>query len=215
MFRNLLVTLLFISSQANSSQAISWQDLSPEISYTIEFPELTKTQIKLFYKLTSYHDKMKESELTAEESKDFITKSNALNQTGVDTKLLLSLRDESIEMQKRLSTAIQDDLDLKQIRIAGFVVPIELDGMMTTEFLLVPTAGACIHTPPPPASQTIVVSFEKGFPFESLYTPVWVTGDIKADREQIGIYLSDGDTEIAVGYSMNASNIQLYASEQH
>ncbi len=41
-------------------------------------------------------------------------------------------------------------LDGADVRISGYIVPLE-DGMdQATEFLLVPTNGACIHMPPPP-----------------------------------------------------------------
>lgn len=38
----------------------------------------------------------------------------------------------------------------KDVSIPGFMVPLEDDDNEVTEFLLVPYAGACIHTPPPP-----------------------------------------------------------------
>ena len=45
----------------------------------------------------------------------------------------------------------------KQVRIAGFVVPLVFDQTEVNEFLLVPFVGACIHVPPPPPNQMILV----------------------------------------------------------
>jgi len=55
---------------------------------------------------------------------------------------------------------INDDvkvLDGALIRIEGYPVPLEDDMKEASEFLLVSSAGACIHTPPPPPNQIIHV----------------------------------------------------------
>lgn len=46
--------------------------------------------------------------------------------------------------------SVRQDLDGKEITIAGFVIPLEGTESNITEFLLVPFFGACIHVPPPP-----------------------------------------------------------------
>ena len=50
----------------------------------------------------------------------------------------------------------------KQVVIAGFMVPLEDDASQSTEFLLVPYFGACIHLPPPPPDQMIHVTMATG-----------------------------------------------------
>jgi hypothetical protein len=55
---------------------------------------------------------------------------------------------------------VNDDvkaLDGALIRIEGYVVPLEDELREATEFLLVSSSGACIHTPPPPPNQIIHV----------------------------------------------------------
>jgi len=70
----------------------------------------------------------------------------------------------------------------QNVRIPGFVVPLEdtKDGLK--EFLLVPYFGACIHSPPPPANQIIHVlprTPAKGL--RSMDT-VWVSGPLSTQR---------------------------------
>lgn len=49
-------------------------------------------------------------------------------------------------------------LDGTRARLSGFVVTLQRDSRdRLTEFLLVPSFGACIHAPPPPPNQTILV----------------------------------------------------------
>ena len=50
---------------------------------------------------------------------------------------------------------IEPSLNGSNIRIEGFVVPLDMTSEAIGEFLLVPFFGACIHTPPPPANQII------------------------------------------------------------
>src|ERR1700732_1989647 len=55
---------------------------------------------------------------------------------------------------------INDDvkaLDGALIRIQGYVVPLEDELKESSDFLLVSSSGACIHTPPPPPNQIIHV----------------------------------------------------------
>jgi len=47
------------------------------------------------------------------------------------------------------------ELNGQRIRIAGFVVPLDINKSKVKEFLLVPYFGACIHVPPPPSNQAL------------------------------------------------------------
>jgi hypothetical protein len=60
---------------------------------------------------------------------------------------------------------VNDDvkaLDGASVRMEGYVVPLEDDMKESSEFLLVSSAGACIHTPPPPPNQIIHVKMSAG-----------------------------------------------------
>jgi hypothetical protein len=73
-------------------------------------------------------------------------------------------------------------LNGSQVRIPGYVVPLETLRGALKEFLLVPYFGACIHTPPPPANQIIfVVPKTPAEGFRTMDT-VWVTGTLSATR---------------------------------
>lgn len=52
-------------------------------------------------------------------------------------------------------------LEGQQVKIPGFMVPLEDDQRKVTEFLLVPTPQACIHVPPPPPNQMVYVRMKK------------------------------------------------------
>ncbi|MDR9752923.1 DUF3299 domain-containing protein [Pseudomonas sp. SZMC_28357] len=94
-------------------------------------------------------------------------------------------------------------LDGQNIRLPGYIVPLEVsEAGRTTDFLLVPYFGACIHVPPPPSNQIVHVKSEVGVKIDELYQPYWVEGpmQVKASSSE----LADA------GYQMEAQKIYMY-----
>ena len=84
-----------------------------------------------------------------------------------------------------ISTRARSELNGQNIRIAGYVVPLEFDSNQeVTEFFLVPYYGACIHLPPPPPNQIILVQSEQGVKIEDMYTPYWLSGELEASLQE-------------------------------
>ena len=93
-------------------------------------------------------------------------------------------------------------LDGARIRLPGFAVPLETDGQTTTRFLLVPYYGACIHVPPPPANQTVLVEAPAGARIQRAFDAVWVTGRLAIQR---------ATTDLAnAGYTLTATEVRPY-----
>ncbi|MNL38643.1 hypothetical protein D3C87_1608710 [compost metagenome] len=91
----------------------------------------------------------------------------------------------------------------QNIRLPGYIVPLEVsEEGRTTEFLLVPYFGACIHVPPPPSNQIVHVKSEVGVKLDELYQPYWIEGpmQVKASTSE----LADA------GYQMEAEKIYVY-----
>ncbi len=96
-------------------------------------------------------------------------------------------------------------LNGKEVRIPGFVVP--LDDFMEdgAEFLLVPYYGACVHTPPPPPNQIIFVQMAgKKAVKLTLFDAVWMHGKIK-----IATVESPYGT---VGFTLDGTKMEPYSS---
>ena len=93
-------------------------------------------------------------------------------------------------------------LDGKNVRIPGYLVPLDetKDGLI--QFLLVPYFGACIHTPPPPSNQIIEVRPKqpvKGFrPMDT----VWISGTLRTLRSETYMGTSS--------YRMDALRVEPY-----
>ncbi len=101
-----------------------------------------------------------------------------------------------------------DTLNGKQVRIPGFVTPLDEHKGMVKEFLLVPYFGSCIHSPPPPVNQTILVKPLEGksISLEEIYEPVWVTGLMKVEFS---------NTDLAqAGYLIESAQLEIYQEEE-
>jgi len=73
-------------------------------------------------------------------------------------------------------------LDGAAIKLPGYLVPLDESKVGITEFLLVPYFGACIHTPPPPANQIVLVVPSKALQGYRSMDTVWVRGTLRAAR---------------------------------
>jgi hypothetical protein len=76
---------------------------------------------------------------------------------------------------------VVEALDNQLVKLSGFLVTLEGDGKAVSEFLLVPFFGACIHVPPPPSNQMVLVR-TKPFPVKQLFQTVAVTGRLRTER---------------------------------
>jgi len=95
------------------------------------------------------------------------------------------------------------DLDGKRIRVPGYVVPFDFSADAEhKEFLLVPYFGACLHTPPPPPNQIILVKAEVAAKITNIEDPVWLEGTLKT-----GEFLSDLGNS---AYELNLSKLEPY-----
>lgn len=78
-----------------------------------------------------------------------------------------------------------EELDEEKVRLPGFTVPFDYSAdAKVTEFLLVPYFGACIHAPPPPPNQTILVRIKEPVALRDLSQAVWVNGTLKIEISQ-------------------------------
>lgn len=205
-------TILFIFiglvSGLASADELTWSDLRPNVA-PIEDPFLTLSDEQLFELGTlarlNTHKQLTSSQLA--EQKEITQK---LGAEGVDIEYLFSKRAEITEYRKRIATEPNLKLADKDYRIPGFITPIEFDDEVVTKFFLVPTSGACVHTPPPPANQIVLVDYPQGYPLTSLYTPVWVDGHLIVEKQSADVTYVDGATDIETVYAMTAKSIELY-----
>ncbi len=95
---------------------------------------------------------------------------------------------------------VVEELDGQNVRIPGYIVPLDLQEGKVTEFLLVPYFGACIHAPPPPPNQTVYVTAKE--PVEFSWDAFWLEGTIKTEK---------AESELAsAAYTLELDKIEPY-----
>ena len=98
---------------------------------------------------------------------------------------------------------VEAALDNAKVKLPGYLVPLEEDKAgAITEFLLVPYFGACIHTPPPPANQIVLVVPAKAAAGLRSMDTVWVSGTLKAKRSDSPMGAS--------GYRLESALVERY-----
>lgn len=70
-------------------------------------------------------------------------------------------------------------LDGKMVKIPGFMVPLEDEQKAVKTFLLVPSPQACIHVPPPPPNQMVLIEMDASRDAKVEFGPIWVYGTLK------------------------------------
>lgn len=100
------------------------------------------------------------------------------------------------------ATRLNQNLDGALVRMPGFIVPLDLQAVGVKDFILVPYVGACVHTPPPPANQLIMVNAKEYWPGHRLWDPVWVSGIMRTQLQSTNL----GQT----GYSIAAEVMEAY-----
>jgi hypothetical protein len=213
MKRNLMVIILTgfalccFPAKAEEVRQLTWIDLVPaHLLAEDPLADLTEKQKDLvywvIYTLESLPLRGPDTEALYEEVDNAMP---SLKEAGIDINKLMAKR-------KQVRTTIVEALNGKQVRIPGYLLPLEVSAAKITEFLLVPYVGACIHVPPPPPNQIIYVKIlqKNGYQTKSLYEPVWVTGVIRAKSMEKDLYLVDGSAGVDIGYSMQATIIEPY-----
>ena len=110
--------------------------------------------------------------------------------------------DNFLKKVEKAGLIVNEKIVGKKIKIDGFMVPLEFDygeALTVQEFVLVPDAGMCIHVPPPPPNQMILVKLDKPERVRYMFQPILVEGVIKNTPPIEEIYNSI--------YEMKALNI--------
>lgn len=115
----------------------------------------------------------------------------------------LSAESAPAAKQELPDAPVVKSLDGQSVRLPGYIVPLEVNEEgRTTDFLLVPYFGACIHVPPPPSNQIVHVTSELGVKLDELYQPYWIEGAMQ---------VKPSTSELAdAGYQMAAQKIYVY-----
>jgi hypothetical protein len=209
-FAALVFLFAGLGVMAAEPQEIGWKDLLPETqTYDDPFADLDFDQISDLASLLRIEMQM-QSGASIEKQEEADSLREKLTAQGLDPDWLFEQRLIVMEHRRRAAEEVNENIVGQTIRLPGYLLPLSMVDRKAVEFLLVPTVGACIHVPPPPANQIVFVRYEDGFEIDGLYEPVWISGEIKAQRQVTELSYVDGDADIDVGYAIDAVAVELY-----
>ena len=224
-----IAVFVAFASVAGASERLGWEDLAPPFDGTgdplyrlsddiqADFYDLMWARGLLadMIRLKKTHSAIRAVGATQQTLKDELEATEAearanLEAAGVDIAALIAEAEAYDDQLEVYNATLVDTLDGRDVEIPGYALPLEYTGTEISEFLLVPYVGACIHVPPPPANQIVYVRYAEGFESAGLFTPVVVAGRISTGRSSQSLSYVDGSADIAVGYSLDATGIEIY-----
>lgn len=206
----LIAASLASAGHAAEAREIGWEDLTgPTTPIKNPFETLTTEQMENLARVLRL-DTIAEEDNDKDAAADAKALRGVLYDQGVKVDFLLAERLRIMAQLEAEASAPNAEVLGKTIRIPGYLLPLEMNGDTATEFLLVPTIGACIHVPPPPANQIVRVSYPEGFETDGYYTPIWITGELRNDPSVSELFLVDGSDDVTATYALQATLVELY-----
>lgn len=199
---------------ATAAKEIEWKHLLPDLP-PIRNPleKLTVEQrfdIETILWSRTLTAKEKRLEENQQGLKDVVLFERQFAAAGLSVEqLLVDYRRWVAAAQKR-NSIVNKGLAGKNVRLAGYLLPLEFSDQGVNDFLLVPYVGACIHVPPPPANQIVFVQLAKKLVVRDLFTPVWVTGKLRTKATSKALTLVDGTADISIGYHIDGGSAEIY-----
>ncbi len=214
----MMTTLVSVVAGPGASAApieLKWQQLVPEFKDPLVDPLSSLTQDQRFdfetvvwvRGLDAEQKKLPENEQGVIDAEKY---ERNFKRAGIDvTSLMVKYAEWEKKIAERQKRVVED-LDQKAVRIPGYLLPLEFSDAGVRDFLLVPYVGACIHVPPPPPNQIVLVRLANKFQVTELYTPVWVSGKLQTKASSKSLTLVDGARDISIGYSIDAAAVEVY-----
>jgi hypothetical protein len=209
---SIIFTITFCLGGALASaedRVIYFDDLARPVTEIVNpFADLGADQMDELRELLGLRMRMEDGETGLEDRAESLEAS--LAEQGLDVDWLFAKRIEIMEQRTVAASAVNDEVIGEPVRIPGYLLPLEVKDRKVIEFLLVPTVGACIHTPPPPANQMVHVRYPEGFEIKGYYDPIWIEGVLRAQNSLQDVRYSDGEAQVGVSYAMDAASVRPF-----
>ncbi|MGF1496806.1 MAG: DUF3299 domain-containing protein [Elainellaceae cyanobacterium] len=198
---------------AQSAHTITWADLQPKqtVDFAATFGHLSHEQLQDLATLARIRWWLEDGQI-GPESSDAQTGerlAQTLTQQGLDVEALIRQVNQ-VHAQANDTSSIVG----QQIRISGYVLPLEqAEPGRVSQLLLVPFVGACIHVPPPPPNQIIYIEPPAPIEAPGLFSPVWVEGQIRQQSASYDLFRVDGSRQVQVSYAMSLASITLGSAQ--
>jgi hypothetical protein len=155
-----VAAFLVVANQALAVEPLklTWTSLAPKTGAVDKlFEGLTEQQLNDLARL--YQARRMANNGDKSMLEDLKPLSRKFLKQGVDVESLFARLEQ---VTREADRAVVPALSGKRVALSGYLLPLEYSEKKTTEFLLVPYVGACIHAPTPPANQIVHVKYNVG-----------------------------------------------------
>ena len=195
---------------------LGWGDLVPKLE-RLKNP-LGKLEIQLRFDiqyLASIRHMIKTGQISkvAVEFEQGVELQHKFKTNNVNYEPLVTQFNAYLDEIERRNKLVVQALDGQLVKLPGYALPLETSATAVTEFLLVPSIGACIHTPVPPPNQMVFVKLNQSYQAKRLYEPVWITGRIKLEQKKKAIVYSDGESGVESSYTLMGVKVVPYKNK--
>ena len=158
----LVVALLAAPLGAEKVRQVGWSDLKPPIgSYDDPFRAMGHREMYAVLDLVEYAETeagSRSPELVSRHARA----RELLEGAGYDVGYLVAQYHVVRETVAREISELNPEVVDARVRMAGYLLPLEMRGRRAVEFLLVPYLGACVHTAAPSQNQVVYVVYADG-----------------------------------------------------
>jgi hypothetical protein len=193
---------LVVTTPAAAIDALDWDRLRPAAAPVDNpFERLTAQQIDWITEIALGRlMQARGRPASAEASARQAVLSAALAYEGLDAEELLRQRDAVIAQRRAAAQAPVPAVAGREVRLVGYLVPASADGATVTDWLFVPWAAACSHTPLP-ANQTVRIPAQDLADADRHGSrPLVLTGRIDVHEQESQLRLVDGELLLRSAY---------------
>lgn len=190
------------SAPAAALDRIDWENLRPAAAAVDNpFERLTTKQTEWITQIAigrvmQARGRPASPEATAREAE----LSAALAAEGLDAAQLLRQRDTVIAQRRAAAQAPVPAVAGREVRLVGYLVPASADGATVTDWLFVPWADTCSHTPLPANQIVRIPARDLSDADRHGSQPVVLTGRIDVREQESRLRLVDGEVFLRSAY---------------
>ena len=209
-----LSVVFALATDLHARKLIKWTNLLPQAT-ALQDPLNVLTQDQRFdietiiwaRSLTAEERELDHNRQPVEDAAKY---ERAFAKAGLNVeKLIEDQRAYEAEVERR-QKLVNNSLNGADVKLAGYLLPLEFSETGEKDFLLVPYVGACVHVPPPPANQIVLVRLAEKMIVKDLFTPVWISGHMKTKQSSKALNLVDGTRNVTVGYHIDGATAEIF-----
>ena len=211
---SVFVAAVLAATQATAEpEAIEFPDLADPFAFAFEDPyeAMGVDMLNELKVLVQLDQKLSGSDLDEQTRPRLEARRTAaqekLEANGHNVDVLLEQRWDVARKRQTARMATNPIFDGVEVSISGYIIPGPQAADGSGFGYLVPQVGMCSHLPPPPPNQLVRVRLRADQQVGSLYTPVRVSGLLRAEPGDETIFILDGEARMLSGWTLEADTV--------